>query len=855
VTIRLLARALVFGYARANALRTLITVLAVALGVAASFAIQLANATAVASFRESVDVVADRVNLQVLGAGSGFDERALLRVQSLAGIESAAPEVDGELLVGARTGVFESGEILHVMGVDVTRATLPPGACTSCSGSERFDVGAFVNGGGIVVSDRVARAYGLRAGSPLEAFAGPRAVRLRVMGVIPRGTAGVDSSVAFVDVATAQELFDKIGKLDRIDLVADPSRLAAIRAAVAARIPHGARVLAPRTRVAEIERMLSSFRMNLGALAYIALLVGMYLIYNAVAISVVQRRAEIGTLRALGARKREIFAAIALEGVVLGVFGSLLGLLLGYGLAGGAAGAVEQTVSTLYVGAHADAVAFSWGAALASFALGVAMSFAPAVLPAWEAASTPPARTVRAGAGFERHAPNFVARCTFAACALLALAFVCMRLPAVGESVPLFGYAGGALAIAAASLFTPLLLAAAASVLSRASGTGAALVAASFFRGTPRRFCVAIASLAVAVGMMIAIAVLVGSFRSTIAEWSADVLGADLYLKPPGTADASYNGYFDPQTVARVARVPGVAAVDTFRGFDVPLLGRTAEIAATDMAQLTSRSKFRILDNVDPAALARELQGRDAAIVSEPFATHFGLGTGDSFALDTPSGPVRLRIAAVYNDYSTSAGTFAIDRATFVRLFRDEDVDSIAVYVRRGYDLAAVRTAIERAVAPLHVDVGTNRELRGYALAIFDRTFAITSALYAISMVIAILGVVSTLFALVLERRMEIALLRYVGLTRTGVQRTVFVQALAIGSLAGLLGLGLGLALAADLIYVINRQSFGWLIEWQSPGWFYLEALAAVVAAAVVAAVYPAHVASRIATAEVLRAE
>ncbi len=850
MTLRLLARALVFKYARENALRTCIAVLAVALGVAAFFAISLANATAVASFGRSVDLVANRVNLQVLGVGSGFDERTLLRVQSLPGVSSATPVVEGELEIGVRPGAAESGETLRVMGIDVTRANLPPGA----SGGS-FDLDRFINGRGIVVSRRVALRYRAPAGSALDGFAGASRVRLPAMGVIPPGTAGVDSSVAFVDVATAQELFGKVGRLDRIDLVVDPPRLAAVKARVARLIPLDARVLAPRTRVDEIQRMLSSFRMNLGALADIALLVGMYLIYNSIAISVVQRKAEIGTLRALGARKREIFGVFALEGALLGTFGSLLGLLFGYALAGGATRAVEQTVSTLYVGAHADAVVFSWGAAIGSFALGVAIATISALLPAWEAATTPPARTMRGGPGVERRAPHFAAWCTLGALALLALAGECMRLPPVGDGIPLFGYAAGVLLIAAASLLAPLLVAIAASVLARLHGAGAALIAASFFRGTARRFCVAIASLGVAVGMMVAIAVLVGSFRTTVVAWATDVLGADLYIKPPGAVDASFSGQFAPATVARIARVPGVAAVDTYRGFDVPLMGRTAELASTDMSQLTARNKFRLLGNARPAELLRELQGRDAVMVSEPFATHFGMGPGDALTIATPHGPARMRIVAVYNDYSAGAGTFVMDRATFVRLFGDPGVDSIAVYAAPGTGLAALRTRIERAVAPLEIDVETNRELRGFALDVFDRTFAITSALYAISMIIAVLGVVSALFALVLERRLEIGLLRYLGLSRGGVQRAVFFQALAIGVLAGLLGLALGVGLAADLIYVINRQSFGWLIEWHSPGWFYAQAFLAVVAAAIAAAIYPAYVASRMQTAQVLRAE
>jgi putative ABC transport system permease protein len=177
------------------------------------------------------------------------------------------------------------------------------------------------------------------------------------------------------------------------------------------------------------------------------------------------------------------------------------------------------------------------------------------------------------------------------------------------------------------------------------------------------------------------------------------------------------------------------------------------------------------------------------------------------------------------------------------------------VYLARGAAPVAVRSAIERALAPLRLDMNSNRELRAYALHVFDRTFAITNALYTVSIAIAVLGVVSTLFALVLERRIDIALLRYAGLPRSGVVRIVFLQAVVVGAVSGLLGTGLGMLLAYDLIYVINRQSFGWLIEWRSPGWFYVQAFAMVVVAAVAAAIYPALVASRIRASEVLRVE
>lgn len=850
----LLVRALVVGYARTNLLRALATVVAVALGVAASYAIDLANGTAIDSFSRSVDVIANHVNLQVFGIGRGFDERALLRVQTLDGVESASPVVEGELVAGVHRSDPLSGEIVRVLGVDLTRASVPESARTSQRTSQTFDLYRFIDRGGILVSDRIARAYDAAEGKTLHAYAGARPIALPVMGVMPRNAAGVDSSVAFVDVATAQELFGSIGHLSRIDLVVDPARLDEVRARVARVLPPDARVVEPRTRLGEIRRMLASFSMNLGALADVALLVGMYLIYNAVAISVVQRKSEIGTLRALGARRMQLFATFVFEGASYGFIGGLVGLALGLALARFSVAAVQTTVSTLYIGSHADAVVFSWFATLKALLLGVVLATVSAAVPAFEAASTAPARTMRSGGGFERRIPGFNRWTAFAGAVLLTAAFFAAKLPAWHGDVPLFGYIAGVLTIAGASLLAPTLLAAAVRALRRVPRASATLGAA-FLRGSPRRFAVAIASLAVAVAMMVAIAVLVGSFRTTVAAWTADTLGSDLYIKPPGTVDASFRGNFTASVAAQVARVAGVAAVDTYRGITVPLRGRFVELGSTDTRSFASRPKLRFLDRVDPVALSNAMRAGNVAVVSEPFSSHLGLGAGDSFEVATPSGVQRFRIAAVYNDYATTGGTAIVDAQRYRALFHDDTVDSLAVMVRPGADVASVRTRIERALAPLRVDINTNRELRAFALAIFDRTFAITNALYLVSMTIAVLGVVSTLFALVIERRTDIALLRYVGLDRRGVRRMVLAQAAMVGVLAAALGTLLGVALAADLIFVINRQSFGWLIEWHSPGWFYLEAAVLVVCAALAAAIYPAAVASRIQTSEVLRVE
>ncbi len=338
----------------------------------------------------------------------------------------ASPTIEDALTVGAKPGDPFSGEILRVLGVDLLRP-LPgaDGASASSPGqrlaADRRPVGAGERARR--VRQRAARRSGC-AGARARRFtrsSGDRDVTLRVAGIIPRGTVGIDSSVVFVDVATAQELFGKIGLLDRIDLVVEPARLAAVERAVAAAIPPGARAIRPKTRTDEIGRMLQSFRLNLEALAYVALLVGMYLIYNTVAISVVQRRAEVGTVRALGATRGAVFRTFVGEGALVGVLGSLLGLGVGALLARFSVAAVSRTVDTLYVGSHADAVAYDPVLFVKAFVLGVLAAIAAAAFPAFDAATTPPAITMRAQ-GFERRRPRLAPRAALAGLGLLLLA-------------------------------------------------------------------------------------------------------------------------------------------------------------------------------------------------------------------------------------------------------------------------------------------------------------------------------------------------------------------------------------------------------------------------------------------------
>ncbi len=584
-------------------------------------------------------------------------------------------------------------------------------------------------------------------------------------------------------------------------------------------------------------------------------MVGAYLIYNTMAISVIQRREEIGALRALGATRRQIVATFLAEGAIFGALGALIGVEFGALLAQFVLGAVQQTVTTLYVGTHADHVIYDPAIVLRAFAFGLGLALLSALVPALEAAATPPSLTLRRQ-GLERPLTRDAPRLLFAGLGLLALGAAATKLGSVG-GVPLFGYIAALLFIVGASLCVPFIVARIATAAPRriAGLSIAARLAAANLGASARRASVAIAALMVAVGMAGGLAILIDSFRTTVTTWAQEALTADLFVQPLALTDASSDARFSPGAVARIRAVPGVAGVETFTAVSIPFRGEITTLGATDLGSIDRRHRLRLLGGADASALARSLPNSIGLLVSEPFATRFGVRPGDAVPLDTPSGRIRFVVAAEFNDYSSDAGLVIIDQRTFRRLYHDDGVGNLAVYAAQGADLIALRSRIIRAVRPLRIEVETNRELRGVVLTIFDRTFAITSALYLLALTIAILGVVGTLFALVLERRREIGILRYLGLSTGAVRQMILYEAGLIGSLGAALGVALGFAFALLLIYVVNRQSFGWLIDLHVPYVSLLGLVAAIVAAAVVAGLYPARVAARIRTAEALRSE
>jgi len=366
---------------------------------------------------------------------------------------------------------------------------------------------------------------------------------------------------------------------------------------------------------------------------------------------------------------------------------------------------------------------------------------------------------------------------------------------------------------------------------------------------------VLVGALATATAMTVAVGIMVGSFRQTVVSWLDAQLPADLYLSPGGASGPDSHPAMPASLAERVEALPVVAAVDRFRAYAISYDGLPATLAATDTRVALRYRRPEFLSGRPAVEVLRRLQGADAAIVSEPFANKHGVSAGDTLVLPLGGRDARFVVLDVYYDYASERGYVMVDRKTMLRYLPDPAPSGVAVYLKPGAELSEGQAAVERATSGYRVAIVSNQQLRRQAVEVFDRTFAITYALEAIAIVVAVIGIAGAMLALVIDRRRELGLLRFLGGATRQIRKLVLVEAGLLGLLANAAGLGLGTLLSLVLVFVINRQSFGWTIRFHWPVALLLGALTVVYAATLLAGLYPARVAARLDPIEVVHEE
>jgi putative ABC transport system permease protein len=848
---RILFRALVSGPARRRPQRAVLPVIGVAVGVAAAAAIAHANGSVTESFREAAASLSGKSDFVVTGV-AGVPVAALERLSFLWGLGSFAPAVTGTALVDDG-----SGEIAQILGVDPGG----DGAVREMKLSGNARLSTLLAPDSVFVPEGFARRHGLTAGKSLRIVAGGvrRVVTVAALLELTGVARAAGGDLLVTDLFTAQRLLGKEGSVDRVDIALDPGQpREAIAARVQAALPAGLTLQPPGRSAATADRMVRAFRFNLNALASLTLLVAMFLIANAVSISVLRRRPEIATLRALGASRSSIFAVFVAEGLSVGLLGTLFGEAGGIFLARAALKTVAGTVSNIYLPTAKIAAAGYLPAAGLAAAVGMASALLATLIPAAEATRVEPSPAMRPGSIETIRRGRLAARAA-GALALIILAALASRAGAV-DGFPLFGFAAVGLVVAALAVAAPLFVLFASGVVAgpfRRFFGAPGKIAASFFGGSLARNGTAVAALAMALGMTLAMIVMVSSIRETVRDWVETTLRSDLWVKAEAGGRRGLVGDLPPEIIEFLRALPGVAAVDPFRAREASdARGRPFTLASGDFRVVARIGGLPLLDGRDVAAVAMHARDSSEVLISEPFARRFAVVAGGSVTLATPRGRRSFRVAGVYRDYSNDRGTVLLDRELFLALFDDARVTSVAVQAAPGVDAAALRRRVREAAEGRYaLSITTNRELRREVLKVFDQTFAVTRALEAIAVAVAILGIANALAASAVERRRSFGLLRAVGAQKGQIRRAVLIEA----GLTGLTGTAAALAAAAAFAYllleVINPQSFGWTVVVDVPGGRLAAAALLVLTASLAAGLFPGHLAAAVDPAAALAEE
>ena len=535
------------------------------------------------------------------------------------------------------------------------------------------------------------------------------------------------------------------------------------------------------------------------------------------------------------------------EAAFFGLAGAALGLPVGRLMASGAVKLMAATVESLYVSSRPGAIELSVWSVLLAFVIGVGVSIVSAYSPAREASLVSPVEAMARGRR-EYIARMHKSRDLWLALGLGTLAAAAARVPAI-EGKPVFGYLAAILLVAAAALAIPAFTDAVISRFSRWLGKilgVEALLASQSLSASLRRTSVLVGALSTAIAMMTSVGIMVGSFRETVLIWMNDRLPADLYLRPAGNPAPDRHPTLALELADKISKLPGIAGVDRLRAYEISYDGMPATLASVDLSALRSDHRSNFFSGRPAAQVLAQIRDKDAVLVSEPFTYKHHVRAGDTITLALGAARQSFRIVDVYYDYGSERGSVLMDRQTMLRYLPDPAASNLAIYVAPNVSIESVREEIARVSAGSRVLLFSNRDLRTDAIRIFDRTFAITYALEAVAVIVAVMGIAGALLALVIDRRRELGLLRFLGAAAGQVRKQILIEAGLLGLLANFVGLALGFALSLVLIYVINKQSFGWTIRFHWPVEVLLGAISVVYIATVLAGLYPAEVAVRL---------
>ena len=773
--------------------RAALSVLGIALGVALGYGVYLVNRAAVEDLAASVRALAGEADLQVRGGRTGFSESLYPRVARLPGVAWVNPALELD------AGIAGSERTIRIIGVDALKQGRPE----------------------LLAADTVLLSPLAHESMPqgLRLVVGQHSVELKVEGV-----ADLKGFAALTDIATAQWRLGRLGELNRLDVhLARGADRAAVQRRIEPMLPAGVHVAAVDALEQASGYPSRAYRVNLNVLALVALFTGGFLVFSAQSLELARRRGEHALLRVLGLTAPRLRRLVLLEAAALGALGGVLGVGLGALLASAALRYAGADFGTGQLRAATPQLQMHWLSALLHLAAGIAVALAGALLPALDAARAPPAQALKAGD--DQRMFRRLAR-AWPGIALLAAGAALSQLGPVG-GLPLFGYLAIACLLVGSIALMPRVSQQVFSALP-ATRSIALTLAISQLRGAPGQAAVSLAAIVASFSLMAAMAIMVASFRESVDDWLDAVLPAELYFR---TTHAGDTGYLEPGFEERVRALPELERVEFLRSARIAL-----DPARPPLSLLARERAEQAFPRVGER-YQRAPGDPPLVWVSEAVSDLYGFSVGQRIRLPLQGRAVPAVVGGVFRDYARQHGAVLIERADYVALTGDRRVNDGAAWLRPGVTPAQAMQALRALPGGAELDIAAPPEIREVSLRVFDRSFAVTYAMEAVAVLVGLFGLSSSLGAIVLARRREFGVLRHLGLRRGQVRAMLAAEGALLALLGALAGLAVGSGISLILVYVVNRQSFGWSMELHPPYAFLALLTFVLLALAVVTAV------------------
>lgn len=849
----MLLRLITWPYVRKHLLRCALTTAGIVLGVAVFVGMHTANQSVLYAFNRTVDKIAGTTQLQVTAGETGFPEEVLERVQAHPGVGVAAPVIEATV----QTGLQGEGNLL-VLGVDMTGdRNLRDYELEKADEAIIDDPLVFLaQPDSVIVSEKFCQRNGLKLNDHLtmRTMEGPKQFTIRGVMQGDGLASAYGGNLAIMDIYAAQMVFGRGRTFDRIDLsVSEGQQVDQVKKSLQAALGPGLQVDPPNSRGQQFEAMAKIYSMSANISSLFALFIGLFLIYNTFSIAVTQRRGEIGILRALGATQGQVKRLFLVESGIAGLLGSLAGLGFGLLIARGMARYISDFMGEVYGAAQrAEEISADPRLLLTALFLGVATSLIAGWIPARNAAAVDPVKALQKGrVQVITEGENRTRRWT--AFALLAVAIVCIFF---GHK-PLFFYSGYLLSVLAALLLTPALCSWLASLLRPLMKflrpVEGALAADSILQ-SPRRTSGTVAALSLSVALVIGLGGISKASYETILDWADAALNPDLFVS--SSQSVTQRSFRFPAALGdEIRAVDGIDEIQAVRTARIVHEGTPVMLVAGDVQRLAKRVKMQVLEG-DPSTMYQIVERGQGVVISDNFALLRNVHKGDVLHIMAPSGQLDMPILGVVVDYSDQQGTILMDRRVFIKHWKDDTINVFRVYLKRGYTQQAVRQELLRRFGDrTRFFVLTNGEIRAFILKITDQWFGLTYVQIFVAVLVAILGIVNTLTVSISDRKKELGVLQAVGGLRSQVRHTIWMEALAIGTLGLLIGYALGAVNLYYILEVTRRDIAGMRLNYRYPFEIALTLIPVMLGAALLSGAGPAEAAVRGSLVEALEYE